>query len=114
MSPTSIAAQLLWHIGGGNPDVLRDCPELERVKFVLLAVLNLFLAVAAGAIIGRGRSNSWRFQLSSRSQLRWESPFRRSSQCFHSRSYWWCSRPVRAYHTETDCFIIERRFSVIV
>jgi tetratricopeptide (TPR) repeat protein len=52
-APTlGLSAQLLWQIGGGDPKVIGDCPLIERVKFFLLAFLNLMLALAAGAIVG--------------------------------------------------------------
>ncbi len=41
----------LWHIGGGNPEILPGCPQLERAKFLLLALLNLILAIATGTIV---------------------------------------------------------------
>lgn len=50
MSPSTNAfplAGLLWEIGGANVDVLRGCPPVERLKFSVLALLNVVLATLA-------------------------------------------------------------------
>lgn len=45
-------AGLFWQLGGADPELLLNCPSIERVKFSIVALFNIVISAALATLTG--------------------------------------------------------------